>query len=448
MSHTDHICSFVIDTEFDHLPPPVIEKAKECFIDWFGVALLGTRESVVQILIETVLEIGGKGQATILGTGQKTHCLFAALVNGAMSHALDFDDTHEPSLVHPSSPIIPALLSIGEGAKHSGKTLINAFVAGYEVETKLGKAMQPAHIELGWHPTSVLGRIGSAVGSGKLLGLNQEQMRMALGIAATQSSGLRKVFGSMCKPFHPGKAAFDGMLAALLAKKNFTSSPSILEGKGGFLELFSNRQYDQTDWSSTLGAEYEILKNSFKPHAACLLTHPTIDAVKEIRIQHHPKLEEIDAVVCEVSPLAVDAAGKEEPKTGLEGKFSLPFCVAITLTEGKAGEDQFRESKVEDLRIRKLMRKIKVVPQPTLPVTSAIVNVVMANGTSYKKETKYPQGHPNNPLPPGKLEEKYMDITSGILGETKASALLDGLKRLEQVPDINELIPLALAQKK
>ncbi|MDI7259189.1 MAG: hypothetical protein QME90_04615 [Thermodesulfobacteriota bacterium] len=216
--------------------------------------------------------------------------------------------------------------------------------------------------------------------------------------------------------------------------------PSILEGKGGFLELFSNQQYDRANWYHSFGVEFEILKNSFKPHAACLLTHPTIDAAKEILSEHHPKLEEIQEVICEVSPLAADAAGNENPKTGLEGKFSLPFCVAIILKEGKAGERQFQNSLVGDSTIQNLMKRVKVIPRLRKPVTSATVQVVMGQGESYRKEIEYPQGHPNNPFRPGQLEEKFKDLTVGIVGEKKAFGLLEKLNRLEEVSDINELI--------
>jgi len=175
-------------------------------------------------------------------------------------------------------------------------------------------------------------------------------------------------------------------------------------------------------------------------YAACLLAHPTIDAVIEIKTRHHPKLEEIREVICEVSPLAADAAGIKKPKTGLEGKFSLPFCAVIGLTEGRAGESQFQNHNVEDLGIKRLMEKVTLVSQPKIPVTTAVVQVVMANGESYRKKIDYPQGHPNNPLLPGQLEEKFKDLTVGVLGETKAFGLLKKLNKLEEVSDINELI--------
>jgi len=238
MKVTETLASFVLQTSFRSFPREVVHQGKRCFLDLLGVALGGSGQPLSRILVNMARDFGGKPQATIWGKGLKSNVMNAAFINGAMAHALDYDDTHVKTIMHPSAPVIPAVLAVAEWKRLSGKMALEAFLLGYEVETRIGLGMGNKPYNRGWHATSTFGRFGAAAAAGKLLGLSLAEMSQAMGLAGTQASGLRLVFGTMTKPFHPGKSASDGVLSALLAKRGFTCAPNILEGKKGYVEVF------------------------------------------------------------------------------------------------------------------------------------------------------------------------------------------------------------------
>jgi len=363
MKVTESLARFALETSYRSFPKEVIHQGKRCFLDLIGVALGGAYQPLGKILVKTVKEFGGKPQATVLGHGLKTNVMNAALVNGAIAHALDFDDTHTGSLGHPSAPVIPAVLAVAEWKGLSGKSALEAYILGFEVETRIGRGMGMKPYDRGWHATSIYGRFGAAVASGKLLGLSLEEMKQAMGLAGTQSAGLRLVFGTMAKPFHPGKSAFDGVLSAILAQRGFTCAPDIIEGKKGYVEALGDDSKLEP-MVKNLGKKYEVLNNTFKPYAACLMTHPTIDAILEMRNKYRLKPEEVVSIDCQVAKFCLDAAGQSEPKTGLAGKFSTCYVAALALAEGAAGEDMFNDKKVVEPKLVALQKKVraKVVP--------------------------------------------------------------------------------------
>ena len=439
MNVTEVLSGFVKNTDFKDLPEEVVEQSKNCLLDWLGVALGGSTQSLSSILYEFIDEVGGKEQATILGKGNKTSLLNAALINGAMSHVLDFDDTHADTLIHPSAPLIPAILAIAEYKHLSGKDVISAYVLGYEVETRIGMAMGPSHYVSGWHATSTFGRFGAAAGAGKLLGLTTEEMAHAFGLAATQAGGLRQVFGTMGKPFHPGKAAMDGIMSVLLARKGFTCSPNILEGASGFSELFST-DYDLDIITTGLGETFQVMKNTFKPHASCLLTHPVIDALIGLKKEFNLKAEDIAEIDCKVSRLCLDAAGKPDPQTPLDAKFSIYFCAALALQDGKAGEDSFTDDKVLAPEITKLRKKVRATVSPNIKETEAGVFVKTRDNRKYEKHITTPKGDPRNPLKREELEEKFKGLASWVISENKVGMIIEKIRGLDRIEDINELI--------
>ena len=304
--------------------------------------------------------------------------------------------------------------------------------------------MQPHTINAGWHPTSVFGRIGATAGAGKLLELNEREMAHALGIAATQSAGLRKVFGSMSKSFHPGKASADALTSCLLAKKGFTSSEKIFEGDIGFLKVFSCNQYAGDIAGLDVKSKFEILKNCFKPYAACLLTHPTIEAACNVRSEINGRWDKISEIFCEVSPLALDAAGNRRPKTGLEGKFSLYYCAALSLLQGKANQSQFTTDQVNHTDIKGLIDKVNIQSNSELSITEACVRIVLGDGKVLEKKVSRPKGYPENPMTDSDLEAKFMDLAVSCLGGDKSNILLKKLKKIEEISDISEIIALTI----
>ena len=440
MNTTAKLVSFVQETSYRDFSREVIHQAKRCFLDLIGVALGGARQPVVQILIKTLRETGGRPQATVLAHGFKTSLLNAALINGAMAHALDFDDTHIGSIIHPSAPVVPAVLALGERLKSTGKSALEAFVIGYEVETRIGLGLGSRHYNRGWHTTSTCGRFGAAVATGKLLGLSSLQMSRAMGLAATQASGLRLAFGTMTKPFHPGKSAFDGLLAALLAKKDFTCPSNMLEGAKGFAEALGDEDTNLNRMAKDLGRKYEILNNTFKPYAACLLTHPTIDGVFELKNRYHLKADEVDEISCEVARFCLDAAGQKEPKTGLAGKFSIYYCAALPLIEEAAGEDKFTDKKVQSSQMVALRKKVRARVNPALKDTEARVTIATKDGKKYSTFINKPKGDPRNPPTDSELENKFRSLAVNILPQRKIDALIEMIWNLDKVKNLGRLL--------
>jgi 2-methylcitrate dehydratase PrpD len=442
MKTTERLVSFVNEASLKDFPHEVIHQAKRCFLDLIGVAFGGARQPLVQILLKTLKETGGRPQATVLFHGLKTSPLNAALINGAMAHALDFDDTHIGSIIHPSAPVIPAVLALGERLKSTGKSAMEAFVVAYEVEIRIGLGLGSKHYDRGWHTTSTCGRFGAAVAAGKLLGLSPLQMSRAMGLAATQASGLRLAFGTMAKPFHPGKSAFDGLFSALLAQKDFTCAPNMLEGPNGFAEALGDDDTDLSRMVKNLGKKYEILNNTFKPYAACLLTHPTIDGVFELKNRYKFKADDIDEVSCEIARFCLDAAGQKKPKTGLAGKFSIYYCAALPLIEESAGEDKFTDQKVQNPQMIALRNKVKARVNPALKDTEARVTITTKDGKKYSAFIDKPKGDPRNPPTDGELENKFRSLAVDVLPQRKIDALVEMIWQLEKVKNLGQLIRL------
>jgi 2-methylcitrate dehydratase PrpD len=441
MKVTETLARYGRDVSYRSLPKEVVHQAKRCFLDLIGVALGGSRQPLAKILLKTVQELGGKPQATVLGLGVKASVTHAALVNGAMAHALDYDDTHVRGMGHPSAPLIPAVLAVAEWKGASGKAALEAFIAGFEVETRIGRGMGLKHYDRGWHSTATFGRFGAAVAAGKLLGLSLDQMKMAMGLAGTQAAGLRLVFGTMTKPFHPGKSAFDGVLSALLAQRGFTCAPNIIEGKKGYLEALGDESRLEPMVQS-LGKKYEILNNTFKPYASCLMTHPTIDAVLEMRKLYRLKPEDIAEISCEVSKFCLDSAGQAEPKTGLAGKFSTYYCAALALAEGAAGEDMFTDRKVLDPKMVALRKKVRARIVPGYEDTQAKVSITAKGGKTYTAYVDTPKGDPRNPPTDQELEEKFRTLAPVALSKPKMDRLVKTVWNLEKVGNVRQLVRL------
>jgi 2-methylcitrate dehydratase PrpD len=441
MEVTEKLARFAVETSYRSFPKPVVHQAKRCFLDLLGVALGGSQQPLGKILVKVAKDFGGKPQATILGHGLKTSVMNAALINGAMAHALDYDDTHIGSMGHPSAPVVPAVLAVAEWKGLSGKSALEAFLLGFEVETRIGMGMGPKHYDRGWHNTSTYGRFGAAVAAGKLLGLSLGEMKQAMGLAGTQAAGLRLVFGTMTKPFHPGKSAFDGVLSAILAQRGFTCAPNILEGKKGFVEALGDHSKLEP-MVKNLGKTYQVLKDTFKPYAACLLTHPTIDAIIDMRSKYDLRPEDVENIQCDVAKFCLDSAGQVEPKTGLAGKFSTYYCAALALAEGVAGEDMFTDRKVLNPKMVALRKKVKARIVPRFKDTEAKVTITTKGGKKYSAYVDRPKGDPRNPPTDRELEDKFRSLAAFVLPQRKIDSLVKTIWRLEKVPNIRELIRL------
>jgi len=434
----------ITDFPLDHIPEEAIVESKRSFLNWLGVAIGASRHSSVNMLLELADELGGPPQATILGRNIKTDMQFAALINGMSSHIFDFDDTLLNTVLHPSAPVWPAILAVAEKYNLTTNEVLTAFVIGCEVEQRIALAICPSHYERGWHVTGTVGAFGAAAAIGKLLKLNHLQMANALGIAATQPTGLREMFGTMTKPFHPGKAAANGLLSALLAQKGFTSSLSSLEAKRGFGQVLS----DDPAFDIIIepwGSKWQILENSYKPFACGIVTHPGIEAGINLKNIHNINPTDIDEIIMEVHPLVLELTGKESPQNQLQAKFSIFHCVAAGIIFGKAGEAQFADEIVLREDVVNLRKKITAKINNSLMEDQALLHARLNNGNTIRIIIEHAVGSKDRPMTNGELEEKFVELTSDIL-KGRETELISKIWEMEKSLPIQEITNLSHSQ--
>jgi len=438
---TDNLVRFVVDTGYPDLPNEVVEQSKACFMDSLGVALAGSKELPIRLLTDLMVEMGGNKQATILGKGLKTSVLNATLINGTASHVLDFDDFYQLGRVHVAASLVPAILSIAEWKHLSGKDAVTAFVLGFDVEARIADVVGPSIADRGWHATSCLGTFGSAVAAGKLLGLTVEQMTRTMGIAGVQLAGLIHAFGTMSKSFQVGNSAANGVLAALLGQRGFTSGEDILGAEKGIFNIYQiTKGLEQVD--DNLGKDYRVLNNGFKPYASCASTHPLIDAALELRRKTKVRPEEIAEIRCQVWPRVLITVNNQEPQTGLEGKFSVQHCIAVAFAEGEADLTKFTDAKVNTPELIDLRRKVTLIPDAMLSQIEAVVVVKTKDGQVYEQKIVCVKGNPGNPIRLEELENKFRSLACLALPKDNVERILKLLKELDKIKDINDLIYL------
>ncbi len=419
MSVTQKLAKNCAEMTWDDLPFAVVHQTKRCIIDWLGVGLAARGHKTSQILRSHLRKMGGNPQASILGSNDLVSVEQAALLNGTMSHVHDFDDTHLDTVIHPSSPIIPAIAAMSQWREVDGKQSILAVAAGMEAALRIGIAVCPAHYDRGWHITGTAGVFGAAVGSSIIDGLPAEQITAAIGTAATQSSGLREFFGTMCKPYLPGHAASNGVRAALLAGGGFTSSEQALEGRRGWAAVLSPKS-ELERIGHKWGEAFEILRVAFKPYPSGVVTHPIIDAV----LQARERADEVESIHLEVHPLVLELTGKEEPRTGLEGKFSIYHCAAAALLRGQVGIDEFTDEAVSDPDVIRLRERVTAEVCDELAPEEAIAHV-QCRDTSRTIHIRHARGSVNNPLTDEELEDKFVNLVTPQKGEKTAKRLLE-----------------------
>jgi len=443
MSLSQALANYHSNLTYEDLPEEVISFAKLCILDYFGSAFAGANKEPIQMISETINEMGGNPQATLI-TGGKSSVLNAALVNGASSHIVELDDIHKGSIIHAATVVIPAALAVAEWKKLSGKELILAIVMGYEVCFRIGEAVSPSHYYY-WHNTATCGSFGSAVAVSKLLKLDEEAFVNALGNAGTQAAGLWEFIedGAMTKQLHPGKAAMNGLLSALLAQKGFTGATKILEGDRGFFKAMSD-EYDEGKITFNLGEEFKILENSFKVHASCRHTHAAIDLAIEIVKENNFTAEAIERVEVGCYKSTMDITNNDNPGTQYASKFSIQYCTALALVRGSANLDDFNETDLWDPMIREVTGKIDA--QLDSEITAGYpkrwgskVKVVLKNGEIIEKQTDYPKGDPENPVTSEDLQRKFFNLAT-MLTEEKRIAFSGKVLELEFMDNVADLM--------
>jgi 2-methylcitrate dehydratase PrpD len=425
------------------LPNDVRKLARQCLLDYVACTLAGSKDELAGILLAEMQEQGGAPTATVIGHGARLPVLSAALVNGAASHALDYDDVNLSMTGHPSVVLLSALLALAEERGSSGTDVMTAFVAGYELQCRLGLALAPGHYNtLGFHATGTLGSFGAAAACAHLLGLDEAQFATAMGIAGTQAAGLKSMFGTMCKPLHAGKAAYHGALAARLAQRGFTARGDIIECAQGFARTHSPDFHPERALA-TPERGFHILNNLFKYHAACYMTHAPIEAARKLREQHGVKPEQIARIRLVLDETCDRICNIAAPRTGLEAKFSLRLTTAMALAGvDTGGLSSYSEETAADANLIALRDKVEFDFRNRVSNTVADMELVLTDGRSVS--TSYDAGVPASDIDEQgrRLAEKFSSLAEPILGRANANDLSGEIGRLEALPDLRALMRL------
>ncbi|MFB6302731.1 MAG: MmgE/PrpD family protein [Haloferacaceae archaeon] len=446
---TERLCRFLASAGAGDVPEPALDHAKRMVLDTVGVTLAAVDADAPSVVRETkaaTYRAGGDGPR-VLGTGLTGSAPDVAFLNGVMSHALDFDDVHHAMGGHPSSPVLSALLPVAERTRASGERFLAAFVLGCEVEVTLANVLNPGHYERGWHPTAVLGTLGAAAGVGVLLDLDAEELRRALGIAASGTGGVKANFGTMTKPYHVGHAARDGVEAAELAAEGFTASRTVLEEPfGGFCDLFQgDPPHDFDDHLEALGSPWKVLDPpvGFKPYPCCGSTHAAVDAALALHDDGDFDPGEVERVTIGEHPRRLDHTDRPTPTDDLEAKFSVQYCVTVALHRGDLWLDHFEASAVTDPTYRAFLDRVETRPDRERfddREWAAEVTVTTTDGSEYATLVPAPRGSSENPLSRDELAEKYRRCVAPALPADATERSRSIIERLETVDDVGTLV--------
>lgn len=442
---THILANWAANCRFADVPPPARKQAVRSIVNWLAATLGGSQQPAVNIALEALGPFSHISGVSLPGRFEKPDALNAGLVTGISAHVLDFDDTDLATIIHPAGAVASALFSLCQRHALSGTDLLNAFVVGVEVECRLGRALYPSHYEMGWHITGTCGSFGSAAACGRLLGLDTARMQMALAIAATEAAGLKVEFGTMCKSLNMGRAAQNGMLAALLAFRGFTGAPDAIEGKGGYVQAAS-LHHDFSAITRNLGESYEIMRDTFKPFACGIVLHPAIDATLQLRKEYHLNSADIRSIQVMANPLVLQLTGKQNPRDGLEAKFSVYHSVAVALVKGYAGPAEYTTATVHDPGVDAVRRRVTVQTNSNIREDEAIVTITAIDGRVLRKHVEHAIGSASRPLSDDDLNRKYHELVKGILPREQADQVLALAWGLEELPDASAL-PSRASQK-
>lgn len=434
---TQTLARFVVNSKPSDLPRDVVHEASRGLLNWMGCALGAAHHETVNVARDAMAPFFGAPQAQLVGRAERVDVLHAALLNGIASHVLDFDDTHFRA-IHPSAPVLPAVLAFADWRGVSGMDFVHAYVLGVEVEERVGLSVFPEHYDRGYHITGTAGVFGAAAAIGKLLKLDEQRMAWALGIAATQSAGLREMFGSMCKSLHPGKAAQNGMSAALMAERGYTSSERAIEAKRGFAHVMSTR-FDPAVVTSGLGERYEIMQNMYKPFACGLVVHAVIDGCLQLRRDFNLKAGDIKRISATVSPLVIELTAKREPRTGLESKFSVYHALAVAIVRGAAGESEFSTEAALDPQVVALRGRVNATADTSIRKLEGRVVIEMNDGRVLERHVPHALGTLEHPMSDSDLEAKCRGLATGVLPDAKLDALIKACWGVAGMKDAGEV---------
>jgi 2-methylcitrate dehydratase PrpD len=437
MEVTRELAATLARITYADLSANVVDDARRAVMDWLGSAWAGSLEPPARMAQHVAAGLGASREATVFSCGRASAAV-AALANGVASHILELDDVHKGSTLHAAAPVISAAYAVAEREHADGRAFLLAVTLGYDAALRIGEAVNPSHYRY-WHPTGTAATFGAAVAAGSLLKLSAEQMRDALGSAGSQAAGLWEfnADGAMSKHLHPGKAAFNGVLSADLARAGFTGASHILEGDRGFFRATSE-SYDETRITDGLGARWKISENCYKLHSCCGHTHSAVDCALDLRATID---RPISAIAIETYAAGHAIAGNPHPQTPYQAKFSIAYCVAAALLDGRVGLEQFSAERLADPAILALLHRTRVTVAGDLTAKypaawPARVAIVLEDGRVLLAAADYPRGNPENPVSTADLEAKFTGLVAPRFGEAAAQRALDAVRSLVDCPDL------------
>jgi len=449
---TERLAGFITDVGFNDLPSEVVRLAKNSFLDTLGLALVGMTEAAPKVLSRFIQEQGGAPVATVLTQKFKTNAPNAALVNGTAGDILGWSDISVIQMTHPSVSICPAVWALGEQLHASGKAAILAHVLGVEIADKLGAGIRPRFQLKGWHPLAVLNTVGAAAAGGKLLGLDAIAIGNALGIAGAEASGMRVAMGTMSKAYGAGRSARDGLVAARLAGLGYTGPRNVIEGRDGFLQTFGEGA-DGKGILENLGNPYEFISPgiTLKKFPACTRSHNGIHGVLTLKKRYGFTPDDIQSVECLVTPAVVDYLKFPRPKSKFEAKYSMEFCIATAIRDGKVVASSFTDEKTRDPELLGLLARVKmsIWPEyskhgynPPHAPYGCLVNITLRNGQRYSLQVDSGPWEPATPPSWEDLEEKFRGNAELVLPRSTVDNALDMIAQLEKLEDIGAVMAL------
>jgi 2-methylcitrate dehydratase PrpD len=440
---TAELAEFVARLQFADLPCLVQHEGKRALIDHIGVAMAAAEHPSVDAMLRASQRSVGPGSYTVIGRTETAAMASAALINGFAAHLLDYDDTFNPgdTTVHGSAPVWPVVFALAEQRPVSGKDALAAFVAGFEVECRVGRAAGDAHYEIGWHVTGTVGHLGAAAAAARVLGLTPSVLSQALGSAGTQSAGLKAVYGSDGKALHAGKAAMDGLLAAIMADEGITSCSDVIEGVRGFLDVMSTDPAPDK-LVDGLGEQWNLLSNGYKAYPSGSLTHPAVDAVLALRADDGFGADDVAGVRATVNSKAATVTGKVNPRTGLEAKFSITHAIAVALVAARPRLDHFTDAAAVNAEVSALRELVDVRADDSVGKRAATLTVELTDGRCLTHRVENNTGTPDNPMTDADLAAKFTDNTAPRIGAAGAARLLAACWNVNSVDDFSKLVQM------
>jgi 2-methylcitrate dehydratase PrpD len=443
MSETKALATYIVSNRWADIPDDVRHEATRAILNVLGCAIGGSPHPAVDLAIRALGPFSGERTAGVLGRVERLDPLHASLMNGISSHVEDYDDTTPKNYSHTSSPVSSALFAYASANPVRGRDFVEAFILGFEAASRVGNAVYPSHYDVGWHMTGTIGGFGAAAGIGKLMGLSVQQMVWALGLAATQSAGLREMFGSMGKAFHPGRSAQNGYAAALLAGAGFTAGERGIEGPRGFAHVTAPSR-DLSKITTRLGIDFDLRDNTYKPFPCGIVNHPTIDGAIQIHDEHNVDPASIVAVRLRVAPLVLDLCNQQNVTRGLQGKFSVYHGAAVGLVRGKGGLREYTDDAVNDPVIKRVREAATAVGDPAITEDQSHIEVELKDGRRLTKFVEQSLGNIHRPLSDNQLEEKFRDQAAMVLPAADVDALIEMCWRIDTLEDVGDLVNKAV----